>query len=226
MDAQLHRRAAGKFLQLPIILAVLLFLPAGTVRYWQAWLFIGVFVVSSLAITIYLAIEDPALLERRMRAGPAAEQEKSQKIIMVVALLSFAATGALPALDHRFGWSEVPVSVVIVGDALIVLGFFGAYRVLKENTYSASTVQVTSGQRVISTGPYALVRHPMYSSALVMLLGIPLALGSWWGLITMPFNIAAIAWRLLDEERFLCRNLPGYVQYREQVRHRLLRFVW
>lgn len=226
MDRRLYREAAGRFLQLPIVLGALLFLPAGTVRYWQGWLFIAVFFVCSLAITVYLAINDPALLQRRMRAGPAAEKERSQKIIMFIAMLSFVASAALPAFDHRFGWSHVPAPVVIASDALIVLGFLATYRVLRENSYSASTIQISPGQHVISTGPYAAVRHPMYSAGLVILLATPLALGSWWGLMTMPFNIVGIVWRLLDEEKFLRGNLAGYAQYMDKVRYRLLPFVW
>jgi protein-S-isoprenylcysteine O-methyltransferase Ste14 len=224
--SRLYTKAAGKLLQLPLIMAALLFLPAWTFDYWQAWLFIAVFFVCSLAITVYLAVNDPKLLERRMKAGPAAEKEPTQKIIMVVAMLSFAAALVVPALDHRFHWSDVPTPVVILGDLLIVLAYVAFYVVFKENTYGAATIQVAEHQTVIATGPYAVVRHPMYSSALVLLLGIPLALGSWWGLLTLVPAVAGIVWRLLDEERFLCRNLAGYAEYMRKVRHRLVPFVW
>jgi protein-S-isoprenylcysteine O-methyltransferase Ste14 len=226
MNRKLYIRAARGLLQLPIIMGVMLFLPARTFDYWEAWVFIAVFFVCSLVITVYLAIKDPKLLERRMNAGPRAEKEKSQKIIMVLALLSLAGTVILPAIDHRFNWSEVPVFIVILGNILIALAYLGFFFVFRENTYGAATIQVAEGQRVVSTGPYAIVRHPMYSGALILVLGIPLALGSWWGLLMLVPTVAGIIWRLLDEERFLCRNLPGYADYTSKVRYRLVPFVW
>jgi protein-S-isoprenylcysteine O-methyltransferase Ste14 len=207
-------------------LAALLFIPAWTLAYWQAWLFMAVFVCASGALTVYLAIHDPKLLERRMNVGPRAEKEPAQKIIMVLATFGFIAMLVFPALDYRFGWSPVPASVSVLGDALIALGFLFTFFVFKENSYGASTIQIAEGQTVISTGPYAFVRHPMYAAALVMLLGIPLALGSWWGLFALLLVLPVLIWRLLDEERFLRRNLPGYPEYQAKVRYRLLPFVW
>ena len=207
-------------------LAALLFIPAWTLAYWQAWLFMAVFVCASGALTMYLAIHDPKLLERRMNVGPRAEKEPAQKIIMVLATFGFIAMLVFPALDYRFGWSPVPASVSVLGDALIALGFLFTFFVFKENSYGASTIQIAEGQTVISTGPYAFVRHPMYAAALVMLLGIPLALGSWWGLFALLLVLPVLIWRLLDEERFLRRNLPGYPEYQAKVRYRLLPFVW
>ena len=207
-------------------LAALLFIPAWTLAYWQAWLFMAVFVCASGALTVYLAIHDPKLLERRMNVGPRAEKEPAQKIIMVLATFGFIAMLVFPALDYRFGWSPVPASVSVLGDALIALGFLFTFFVFKQNSYGASTIQIAEGQTVISTGPYAFVRHPMYAAALVMLLGIPLALGSWWGLFALLLVLPVLIWRLLDEERFLRRNLPGYPEYQAKVRYRLLPFVW
>jgi protein-S-isoprenylcysteine O-methyltransferase Ste14 len=131
-----------------------------------------------------------------------------------------------PALDHQFGWSPVPPYVSVAGDALVALGFLFIFFVFAENSYGASTIQVAEGQRVISTGPYALVRHPMYAGALVMLIGIPLALDSWWGLVVLLFMTPVLVWRLLDEEKFLSRNLPGYVEYQRKVQYRLVPFIW
>jgi protein-S-isoprenylcysteine O-methyltransferase Ste14 len=224
--SDLYMRAAGKFLQLPIMLALLVFLPAGTLDYWQGWLFSAVFVACSLAVTLYLAVKNPELLERRMNVGPGAEKEPTQKAIMVVALLAFAAMPVLSAIDHRFGWSSVPASIVILGDVLIVLAYVGFTLVFRENTFGAATIQVVEGQRVISTGPYAVVRHPMYSWGLLLMLGIPLALGSWWGLLIAVIGVAGIVARLLDEERFLAGNLPGYSDYMRRVRYRLVPRLW
>jgi protein-S-isoprenylcysteine O-methyltransferase Ste14 len=209
-----------------VLMAALLFVPAGTFDYWQAYVFMGVFVGGSAAITVYLAIKDPKLLERRMKVGPTAEKEPTQKIIMVFALLGFIALLVIPALNRRFMWSSVPPWVSVIGDSLVALGFSLVYFVIRENSYAASTIQVAEGQTVISTGPYAVVRHPMYAGALPLLIGTPLALGSWWGLGALIFFIPALIWRLLDEERFLHRNLPGYTEYTRKVRYRLVPFVW
>jgi protein-S-isoprenylcysteine O-methyltransferase Ste14 len=209
-----------------LVLATLLFIPAGTLHYWQAWLFMAMFVCASGAISVYLAIRDPKLLERRMNVGPQAEKEPAQKIIMVFAMIGFIAVLVFPALDHRFGWSSVPASVSVLGDALIVLGFLFTFFVFRENSYGASTIQIAEGQTVISTGPYALVRHPMYAAALVMLVGVPLALGSWWGLFALLLILPVLIWRLLDEERFLRQNLPGYTEYQTKVKYRLLPLIW
>jgi protein-S-isoprenylcysteine O-methyltransferase Ste14 len=226
MNKNLYVKVAVQLLLFPIIMGALLFLPAGTLDYWEAWVFAGVFFACSAAIGIWLLIKDPQLLERRMNVGPTAEKEPAQKIIAMFALLSFAGSGVLSALDHRFGWSDVPTSFVILGDILIALSYLAFYFVLRENTYAASTIQVEENQRVISTGPYALVRHPMYAGALILMLGMPLALGSWLGLLSLIPGLAVILWRLLDEERFLSEHLAGYTEYKNKVRYRLVPFVW
>jgi protein-S-isoprenylcysteine O-methyltransferase Ste14 len=222
----LSKRALGGLLRFLVGVAVLLFVPAWTLRYWQAWVFLAIFFGSGLAITLYLMKNDPQLLERRMRAGPGAEKEASQKIIQVVAATAFFTAIALPAIDHRFAWSTMPASVAVGGDILVALGLLVIFFVLKENSFTSGVIEVDAGQKVVSTGPYALVRHPMYSGSLIMLLGVPLALGSWWGLLTFIPLTLAIIWRLLDEEKFLAANLPGYLQYQDQVRYRLVPLVW
>ena len=145
---------------------------------------------------------------------------------MRLAMLGFIAMLVFPVLDHRFGWSSVPASVSVLGDALIALAFLFIFFVFKENSYGASTIQIAEGQTVISTGPYALVRHPMYAGALVMLIGTPLALGSWWGLFAILLILPVLIWRLLDEERFLRQNLAGYAEYQAKVKYRLVPFLW
>ncbi|GAC1318668.1 MAG: isoprenylcysteine carboxylmethyltransferase family protein [Collimonas sp.] len=186
----------------------------------------AVFMGASSAITVYLAIKDPKLLERRMNAGPTAEKEPVQKILMFFAVAGFIALLVFPAFDHRFGWSPVPATISLAADVFILFSFFLVFMVLKANTYAASTIQIAQGQTVISTGPYALVRHPMYAGALPLLIGMPLALGSWWGLCVLILLLPALIWRLLDEEKFLQKNLPGYAYYCRKVRYRLLPFVW
>jgi protein-S-isoprenylcysteine O-methyltransferase Ste14 len=222
MNKNLYIKLTTQSLGFLFVLGAALFLSAGTFDYWEAWVFIAVFILCSLPVTVWVAINDPRLLERRMRAGPMAEKEKSQKIIVTVALLSLAAAALIPALDHRFGWSDVPTSIVILGNALIALAYLGFYFVFRENTYGAATVRVEENQRVISTGPYARVRHPMYTASLILMLGIPLALGSWWGLLALAPGALALIWRILDEERLLKRDLPGYVEYTQRVHFRLI----
>jgi len=211
---------------LAAVMALLLFGPAGTVRYWQAWVYLVVFFGASVFTTLSLVRHDPALLERRMRAGPTAEKRSAQKLIMLGTSLGFIALLLVPALDHRWGWSAVPPVGVVVGDALVLIGFLLIARVYRENTFTSATIQIVERQRVISTGPYAIVRHPMYASAFLYLVGTPLALGSYWGLVPIVAMMPLLIWRLLDEERFLTALLPGYADYQTRVRHRLVPFVW
>lgn len=214
------------FLLGAIALGVLLFLPAWTLNYWQAWVFIVVFMGSVNAIGVYLSIKDPELLERRKNVGPAAEQRMVQKVIMSFAIIAVIALFVFSAFDHRFGWSPVPPFVSLAGDALVAMGLLINIFVFKDNSYGASTIETFADQKVISTGLYALVRHPMYAGLLVMLIGVPLALGSWWGLAALALTMPGLIWRILDEEKFLKKELPGYVGYTQKMRYRLVPYVW
>jgi protein-S-isoprenylcysteine O-methyltransferase Ste14 len=222
----LYARAVRAGLLSIIVLAAQIFIPAGTLQYWQGWAFLLTFSVGSTAVTVYMALYDPRLLERRLRAGPRAEKEAAQKVIMSLAMLGFGTLVVFPSIDHRFGWSPVPMYVSVAGDLLAVLSFLFIFFVVRENSYAASTIQIAEGQRVISTGPYALVRHPMYASMLPLLVGTPLSLGSWLGLLGILVIVPIFIWRLLDEENFLSRNLPGYVAYKAIVRSRLIPSVY
>jgi protein-S-isoprenylcysteine O-methyltransferase Ste14 len=216
-------KAVGGLLYIFVAISGLIFLSAWTVNYWQAWTFLAVFMISISAIFIYLARYDPSLLARRIKT---AEKKKSQKIIRSLVNLGFTAAIVVSALDHRFAWSTPPSHFVFVGDAIVLLGLLMILFVFRENTFTAQTVEVEAGQSVISTGPYALVRHPMYVGGLVFMLGIPLALGSWWGLLIIALFAPVIAWRIIDEEKLLAKDLPGYREYRDRVRYRLVPFVW
>jgi protein-S-isoprenylcysteine O-methyltransferase Ste14 len=222
----LHIKAFVGLLFLFFVMAALLLIPAGTLDYWQAWAFLAIYFASSVAITIYLMTEDPKLLERRMRGGPTAEKELAQKIIMILTSLGFIGLLVIPALDHRLAWSHMPPYVAVIGDVLVLLGWLVIFFVFKENTFASATIELASDQKVISTGPYALLRHPMYAGALLLLLGIPIALGSWWGPLVIIAITPALIWRLLDEEKFLTRHLPGYREYQKKVRYRLIPLVW
>lgn len=207
-------------------MAAVTFLPAGTIHFWQAWLFLAVFGVSVIAITSWMMARDPALVERRMHAGPVGETRAAQKIVQTITGLCFVGMLIVGGLDRRFGWSEVPAAIVLLANALVVASFWAIYLVLRENTFAASTIQVESEQTVISTGLYAHVRHPMYAAAMPMLIAMPIAVGSWWGtLLAVPMCAGLVA-RIFDEERVLAAELPGYDAYRRSVRWRLIPMVW
>jgi protein-S-isoprenylcysteine O-methyltransferase Ste14 len=212
--------------QLTAVMALVLFLAAGTWRYAQGWIFLLAFSTYSLAITLYLMRHDPQLLARRVTAGPAAEERPRQKVIQALASAAFLSVILVPALDHRFSWSRVPLALVVLGEALMAVGFLMVFLVFKENTFASAIIEVGAQQEVIDTGPYAWVRHPMYAGALILLAGIPLALGSFWGLLTLVPFIAVIVWRLREEEAFLSKQLSGYDAYCRRIRHRLIPGVW
>jgi len=205
---------------------LLLLLSAWSLRYWQAWLYVGVFGASVSATTWYLQTHDRELLRRRLAAGPRAEKELRQKLIQQVASLAFATMFIVSGLDRHFRSSLVSTRLVLLGNVFVVAGLGVIFLTFRENSYASAIIDTASGQPVISTGPYAVVRHPMYAGALILLLGTPVALGSLWGLVPFLFLLATIVWRLLDEERLLARDLPGYQEYRLRVRYRLVPFLW
>jgi protein-S-isoprenylcysteine O-methyltransferase Ste14 len=209
-----------------VVLGAVIFIPAGTFAYWQGWVFIVVFTAATVIIGLYLALKDPALLERRLKAGPAAETRPVQKAIIALAFLSFFALVVVSVLDHRFGWSHVPARVSVLGNVLIALGLMIDLRVFRENSYGASTIETMQGQTVISTGPYAVVRHPMYVGVVILVLGTPLALGSLWGLLFMLVDVPLLMLRILDEEKLLRSELNGYNAYAQDVRYRLVPGLW
>ncbi len=208
-----------------IALWVLLFLLAGTVNYWQAWVFALILMGLVTQQGIYLGIKDPELLERRKQVAAQGEST-AEKLFIIVGFLANACLLILSALDRRFGWSHMSPWVSVGGDALLVLSFFLYYLVFRENSYAASSIKTFEGQKVISTGPYGVIRHPKYVGDLFLVIGIPLALGSWWGLVFVLITIPALAWRILDEEKLLRKDLPGYVEYTQKVRYRLVPYLW
>jgi protein-S-isoprenylcysteine O-methyltransferase Ste14 len=211
---------------LAVATGLLLFVPAGTIHYWQAWVYLAIFIGISAITTLYLQKTDPALLERRLRAGARAEKRPAQRRIMLGTQIGFFFLLLIPALDHRFGWSSVPTPIILTGDALVAIGLALIIPVYRANTFASATIQIAENQTIISTGPYAVVRHPMYASSLPYLLGTPLALGSWWGLLPLAAVPPLLIWRLLDEERMLAKELPGYTEYQKRVRYRLVPGVW
>lgn len=213
----------GKF---QLFLALVIFLPAWSLRYWQGWLYWLIFGLFCFVLGLYFARHDPALVARRMEAGPKAEREPRQKLILMCATVALIALYIVSGLDHRFGWSFVPSWLVLVADLLVILAAYGFYVTFRANSYAASTVTVEAGQPVISSGPYAAVRHPMYTAAVILYVATPLALASLWGLVPAAVLVAVIVWRLTDEEAYLARHLAGYIDYRQRVRARLVPGVW
>jgi len=208
------------------MIAAPLFVPAGTVYYWQAWVFLGVVAVSKVLPSLYVQRTNPAAMQRRMRGGPTAEARRSQQLVMAGLYGSLVAMVVISALDHRFGWSRVPAAVCVVGDAVAAAGLGMVMLVILQNSYASSTVQVESGQTVVSSGLYGLVRHPMYTANVIMMVGIPLALGSYWGLVFAIPGLLVLAWRIRDEETLLRDELAGYREYTQKVRYRLVPGVW
>jgi protein-S-isoprenylcysteine O-methyltransferase Ste14 len=209
-----------------VVLGLILFVPAGTLDYWQAWVFIAVFTIATIVPSLYLGRTNPAALQRRMHGGPLAEARTVQKFIIIGAFLGLFAMMALSAYDHRVGWSPVPAAVCIIGDALVVGGLTIGMLVVIQNSYAAATVRVEAGQKLASSGLYRLVRHPMYAANLILMVGIPLALGSYWGLLLLIPGLLVLVFRILDEEKLLTQDLAGYREYAQRVRYRLMPCVW
>ncbi len=208
------------------VFGLLVFLPAGTFDYWQGWAFIAVFAAATLIPSAYLAVKNPEALRRRMQAGPGAETRPLQKLIIAIAFLSVSAMIVISALDFRFGWSTVPAAVSVVGCALVAVGLTISMLVTIQNGYAAANVKVEPGQQLSSTGWYGFVRHPMYFGNVILMIGAPLALGSYWGLLIVVVGLAILAVRINDEEALLKEELAGYPDYMQRVHYRLLPYVW
>ncbi|MBV8861388.1 MAG: isoprenylcysteine carboxylmethyltransferase family protein [Mycobacterium sp.] len=209
-----------------IVFGLLLFLPARTLNYWQAWVFLGVFALSTWIPSVYLLRTNPAALERRMRAGPLAEARTLQRVVITVLFICFPAMFVLSAFDHRNGWFAVPTALIVVGDILVAVGLGVAMLVIIQNSYASANINVEVEQTVVTTGLYGLVRHPMYAGNVIMMLGVPLALGSYWGLVFVIPGVVVLALRIRDEEVLLEQQLPGYGDYEQQVHYRLVPHVW
>lgn len=209
-----------------VAFGLILFVPAGTVNYWQAWVFLVVVAVLAWLPALYLLRTNPVALQARIRGGPAAETRMAQKVVIAGLYSSLAAMVVVSALDHRFGWSRVPTTICLVGDVVVAVGLSVMGLVVVQNSYAAATVRVEAGQTVVSTGLYGLVRHPMYTGNVIMMVGIPLALGSLWGLVFVVPGLIVLASRIGDEEKLLRSQLEGYRAYTRKVRYRLIPRVW
>lgn len=215
--------ALAKFILGVALIAALLFLPARTINYFGAWLFMGVLFVPVLIAGIVLYLKAPRLLERRLSHK---EKEKSQRRVVGLSGLMFVSCFVLSSLDFRFGWSVVPLWVSIAAAVAFLTGYGIFAEVMRENEFLSRTIEVREGQTVVSTGLYGVVRHPMYAATLLMFLPMPLILGSWWGLAPLALYPAIIAVRIVGEERLLEGELDGYAEYKSKVKYRLIPFVW
>lgn len=205
-----------------IVMGAPLFLSARTFDFWQAWLFLIVFSGATTIHALVLYKYAPEVLARRMKAGPTAETRPVQRVIMTFVVASFFALLILCGFDHKFQWSSVPLPAVLFGDFLIAFSFVIFTKVCLENHYASATIELADGQSVVSTGMYGVVRHPMYAGALILMLGIPLALGSTWTVPIILFTVGVLIWRIIDEERFLRAHLDGYAAYCQKVKYRLI----
>lgn len=219
----LQRMAALRFGGGFLVVGALIFVPAGTLRWWEGWLFLAMLFVPMAFVAGYLYRNDPALLERRMKHG---EERSQQKAIVKATSALWLVTFVVPGLDHRFGWSSVPAWLVVTADALVLAGYLIFFLTVRENSFASRVIKVEAGQRVVVTGPYAVVRHPMYVGFSLMMLFAPLALGSWWALIPALATPPSLMMRIVDEERAMTAELQGYAEYARRVRWRLVPGVW
>lgn len=215
--------ALTKFVLGLLLVGVMLFLPAWTFNFYNAWIFIGILFVPVLIMGVVLFIKAPTLLEKRLNHK---EKEKTQKGVIALSGLMFPAGFVLSALDFRFAWSSVPLWLVIFDSVLFLLGYAMFAEVTRENAYLSRTVEVQQGQKLVDTGLYGIVRHPMYLATLFMFLPMPLILGSVWGLIPFALYPVIIVIRILNEEKVLTSSLEGYDKYKTRVKYRLIPFVW
>ncbi|VVB58338.1 Phospholipid methyltransferase [Candidatus Anstonella stagnisolia] len=206
-----------------LVLGAMLFVPAGTFEYWQAWLYMGIIFAMMAVVVAYFLASDPQFLERRFQMKEKeAKQRHLQKFSVPIFLMAFL----LPGLDYRFGWSHVPVEIVLLGDFFVLLGYGIIFLVFHENSYAGRTIRVEKGQKVIDTGPYSIVRHPMYVGMLVFCLATPVALGSYVALLAFLLVIPVIVYRIGNEEEVLRKELKGYAGYCEKVKYRLVPGIW
>ena len=221
--AGLKTRIIARLLALPAVVYLLLFLPAGTFDFWQVYVYFGVILTLALGAMAYFLKHDPELLERRLRTR---EKQGTQQAVVFSLLIVVVLGIVMPGLDRRFGWSEVPTVVVLLADAVVAASYLFTALVMKTNSYASRIVEVEEDQRLVRTGPYAVVRHPMYASAAVMVFATPIALGSWWGLLPMAVVPMILVPRILNEEKVLRGGLEGYNDYCDEVRWRILPLVW
>ena len=221
--AALIRKLLVRLSFVPLFIIVFTLLPAGTLNYWEVYVYFGILIVPMLFVLMYFLGKDPRFLERRSRG---AEKVKEQKLIQLINLPVFIAAFIIPGLDKRFGWSDIPPEVIIATDVVILGGYFIIFMVFRQNSYASRIIEIDKEQKVITTGLYGIIRHPMYLGVLIMYLPTPLALGSYWGLIPMGLLPVALVFRILNEEKVLSEKLEGYKDYCRKTKYRLIPYIW
>jgi len=219
----LIRKMIVRFSLVPLFIGLFTLLPAGTFNYWQVYVYFSILVIPMLFVLLYFLKRDPKFLQRRTKGT---EKVKEQKLIQLINLPVFMAAFIIPGLDRRFGWSELPTEIIIATDVFIMGGYLLIFMVFKENSYASRIVEIDQAQKVISTGLYSIIRHPMYLGVLIMYLPTPLALGSYWGLIPMALLPVSLVLRIINEEKVLKENLEGYKEYCLKTRYRLIPYLW
>lgn len=215
--------ALSRFIPGIAVISALLFLPAGSIKFWNAWLLMGVLFIPMLFAIIYLIFRDPELLNKRMNTN---EREKTQKKVVLLTSVIILSAFVIAGFDHRFEWSAVPVSLEIISSGIVLSGYLLFFKVMRQNSYASRVVEIQEKQKVIDTGLYGIVRHPMYSAAILMFMFIPLVLGSFFALIPLlifPFQMST---RMKNEEEVLEKGLDGYIRYKEKVRYKIIPFIW
>jgi protein-S-isoprenylcysteine O-methyltransferase Ste14 len=224
--ANQSRIAVVSMARVVFIVALLIFVPAWSLNYWEAWLYLFLLLITTMLMTCFFLKHDPALIERRMHHGPRFETEKSQQIIQSIGGILLSGIFIVSGFEHRMHGSTISPPTVLAANALLLVSTYIVFRTFQENSFAGSTVRVETHQHVISSGPYGWVRHPMYAGCIVGFLVTPLALGSLWGMIPALLKSGTLLARLLYEERYLSLKLQGYQAYRQQVRYRLIPYLW
>jgi len=219
----LKKKIAIRFSLIPLFIGLIILLPAGTLKFWQAYTYFAVLVVPMIFVMLYFLKKDPKFLERRTRAK---EKEKQQILLSIFTTAIFLVGFIIPGLDHRFAWSNVPIYLVITADIIVLLGYLIIFFVFKQNSYASRIIEVNENQKVISTGLYGVIRHPMYLGIIIMFLPTPIALGSYWALIPFVVLPVLLVLRILNEEKVLSNNLQGYKEYCQKTKFRLIPFIW
>ena len=220
---QLISKALSRFIPGIIIISVLLFIPAGSIKFWNAWLFIGVLFIPMAFVIVYLIIRDPELLFKRMVTN---EKEKTQKKVVLLTSIIFLSTFIISGLDYRFQWSSIPLLVVVLSSIIVLAGYILFFMVMRQNSYASRVVEIQEKQKVIDSGLYGIVRHPMYSAAILMFMFMPLVLGSFYALIPLIIFPLQMDTRMKNEEFILEKGLVGYIEYKKKVRYKIIPFLW
>lgn len=219
----LWKKAVLLYIAAVALVGAILFIPAGTLDFYQAWAYMAVVFIPAAFVVAYFLVKDPAFLERRFKTR---EKEARQQLVVKLSGILFLVGFAIPGLDRRFGWSHVPFELVVAADALVLLGYIICFFVFRENSYAGRTIEVVEGQKVVSSGPYSIIRHPMYFGVIMMYAATPISLGSYWALPPFLLVIPILVMRILNEEEVLARELPGYEEYRKKVPYRLIPLLW